>query len=154
MLFLFVKLLYRDKFSIEGARRALKDVKFAMKKEKNISSAMDKIDENQSYVQEKIRSFILEIRKTREIFNELIAKDVVMFNKFITVFSLSLFSVIAVASSDIHVVKDGSVARCQDLSDSGHRVYKMSETVELQLNLFFNLKLCNVFGTLQRRRLY
>ncbi len=67
--FLIRKLLYRDKFSIEGARRALKDVKFAMKKEKNISSAMDKIDQNQSYVQEKIKSFILEIRKTREIFN-------------------------------------------------------------------------------------
>jgi DNA-binding transcriptional MerR regulator len=67
--FLIRKLLYRDKFSIEGARRALKDVKFAMKKEKNISSAMDRIDQNQSYVQEKIKSFILEIRKTRELFN-------------------------------------------------------------------------------------
>lgn len=67
--FLIRKLLYRDKFSIEGARRALKDVKFAMKKEKNISSAMDKIDQNQSYVQEKIKSFVLEIRKTRDLFN-------------------------------------------------------------------------------------
>ena len=67
--FLIRKLLYRDKFSIEGARRALKDVKFAMKKEKNISSAMDKIDQNQSYVQEKIKSFIFEIRKTRDLFN-------------------------------------------------------------------------------------
>jgi DNA-binding transcriptional MerR regulator len=67
--FLIRKLLYRDKFSIEGARRALKDVKFAMKKEKNISTAMDKIDQNQSYVQEKIKSFVLEIRKTRDLFN-------------------------------------------------------------------------------------
>ena len=33
--FLIKKLLYRDKFSIEGARQALKDVKFALKKEKN-----------------------------------------------------------------------------------------------------------------------
>jgi DNA-binding transcriptional MerR regulator len=67
--FLIRKLLYRDKFSIEGARRAIKDVKFAVKKEKNLSSAMDKIDQNQSYVQEKIRSFVLEIRKTKDLFN-------------------------------------------------------------------------------------
>lgn len=67
--FLIRKLLYRDKFSIEGARLALKDVKFAVKKEKNLSSAMDKIDQNQSYVQEKIKSFVLEIRKTKDLFN-------------------------------------------------------------------------------------
>ncbi len=67
--FLIRKLLYRDKFSIEGARRAIKDVKFAVKKEKNLSSAMDKIDQNQSYVQEQIKSFVLEIRKTKELFN-------------------------------------------------------------------------------------
>ena len=67
--FLIRKLLYRDKFSIEGARRAVKDVKFAVKKEKNLSSAMDKIDQNQSYVQEKIKDFILEIRKTKDLFN-------------------------------------------------------------------------------------
>lgn len=67
--YLIRKLLYRDKFSIEGARRAIKDVKFAVKKEKNLSSAMDKIDQNQSYVQEKIKSFISEIRKTKDLFN-------------------------------------------------------------------------------------
>lgn len=67
--FLIRKLLYRDKFSIEGARRAIKDVKFAVKKEKNLAGAMDKIDQNQSYVQEKIKSFILEIRKTKDLFN-------------------------------------------------------------------------------------
>ena len=33
--FLIRKLLYRDKFSIEGARQALKDVKFVVKKEKD-----------------------------------------------------------------------------------------------------------------------
>lgn len=66
--FLIRKLLYRDKFSIEGARRAIKDVKFAVKKEKNLSSAMDKIDQNQSYIQEKIRSFIFDIKKTKNLF--------------------------------------------------------------------------------------
>ncbi len=67
--FLIRKLLYRDKFSIEGARRAIKDVKFAVKKEKNLSSAIDKMDQNQSYIQEKIKSFVFEIRKTKELFN-------------------------------------------------------------------------------------
>jgi DNA-binding transcriptional MerR regulator len=67
--FLIRKLLYRDKFSIEGARRAIKDVKFAVKKEKNISSALDRIDQNQSHVQELIRTFIFEIRKTKNFFN-------------------------------------------------------------------------------------
>lgn len=67
--FLIRKLLYRDKFSIEGARQALKDVKFAMKKEKNISSVMDKMDQSQNYIQNQIQGFILEIRKTKEFFN-------------------------------------------------------------------------------------
>lgn len=68
-----------------------------------------------------------------------------MFNKFVTVFSLSLFSVIAIASSDIHVVKDGSVARCQDLSDVGHRVYKMSEVSSTSAEFVFQLETFQCF---------
>ncbi len=63
--FLIRKLLYRDKFSIEGARQALKDVKFALKKEKNFISVIQKMDQ----IQSQIKSFADEIRKTKEIFS-------------------------------------------------------------------------------------
>lgn len=63
--FLIRKLLYRDKFSIEGARQALKDVKFAVKKEKNFNSMVQRIDQ----IQDHIKGFIQDIRKTKEFFN-------------------------------------------------------------------------------------
>lgn len=63
--FLIRKLLYRDKFSIEGARQALKDVKFALKKEKDFNSVIQKIE----FVQTQIKSFVDEIKKTKDLFN-------------------------------------------------------------------------------------
>lgn len=63
--FLIRKLLYRDKFSIEGARQALKDVKFALKKEKDFNSVIQKID----YVQLQIKNFVDDIKKTKKMFN-------------------------------------------------------------------------------------
>ncbi len=63
--FLIRKLLYRDKFSIEGARQALKDVKFAVKKEKDFNSVIQKID----FVQEQIKSFVDDIKRTKDLFN-------------------------------------------------------------------------------------
>ncbi len=67
--FLIRKLLYRDKFSIEGARRALKEVKNVVKKEidkeKDISQLSLKLD----HIQEQIKNFILDIRKTKNFFN-------------------------------------------------------------------------------------
>lgn len=63
--FLIRKLLYRDKFSIEGARQALRDVKFALKKEKDFNSVIQKID----YVQLQIKNFVDEIKKTKKMFN-------------------------------------------------------------------------------------
>lgn len=63
--FLIRKLLYRDKFSIEGARQALKDVKFAVKKEKNFNSMVQRIDQ----IQDHLKSFIQDIRKTKEFFS-------------------------------------------------------------------------------------
>lgn len=63
--FLIRKLLYRDKFSIEGARQALKDVKFAVKKEKDFNSVIQKID----FVQDQLKNFVDEIRKTKNLFN-------------------------------------------------------------------------------------
>ncbi|AGH95704.1 MerR family transcriptional regulator [Pseudobdellovibrio exovorus] len=63
--FLIRKLLYRDKFSIEGARQALKDVKYAIKKEKDFNSVIQRIE----FVQSQIKSFVDEIKKTKEMFN-------------------------------------------------------------------------------------
>lgn len=63
--FLIRKLLYRDKFSIEGARQALKDVKFALKKEKDFNSVIQRID----FVQTQIKSFVDEIKNTKKLFN-------------------------------------------------------------------------------------
>lgn len=63
--FLIRKLLYRDKFSIEGARQALKDVKFALKKEKDFNSVIQRID----FVQLQIKNFVDDIKKTKKLFN-------------------------------------------------------------------------------------
>ncbi len=63
--FLIRKLLYRDKFSIEGARQALKDVKFAFKKEKDFNSVVQKID----HLQSQICGFADDVRKAKAIFS-------------------------------------------------------------------------------------
>jgi DNA-binding transcriptional MerR regulator len=67
--FLIRKLLYRDKFSIEGARQALKDVKFHLKKEKeftkDVSNAIQKIE----FAQTQIKNFVEEIKRTKSLFN-------------------------------------------------------------------------------------
>lgn len=67
--FLIRKLLYRDKFSIEGARRALKEVKSVLrqekKKDKDIVSVIQRIE----FVQSEIRSFIDDIKQAKKMFN-------------------------------------------------------------------------------------
>ncbi len=63
--FLIRKLLYRDKFSIEGARQALKDVKYAVKKEKEFNQVIQRMD----HIQDHIRAFIEDIRKTKSFFS-------------------------------------------------------------------------------------
>lgn len=63
--FLIRKLLYRDKFSIEGARQALKDVRFALKKEKDFQGVIQRIE----FVQDQIKDFVEEIKKTKKMFN-------------------------------------------------------------------------------------
>ena len=67
--FLIRKLLYRDKFSIEGARQALKDVKFAFKKEKEFNKDLSNVVQKIDNVQIQIRRFVEDIRRTRELFN-------------------------------------------------------------------------------------
>jgi DNA-binding transcriptional MerR regulator len=67
--FLIRKLLYRDKFSIEGARQALKDVKFVVKKEKDKEKDFSSVLQKMDFVQDQIKNFISEIRKTKSFFN-------------------------------------------------------------------------------------
>lgn len=66
--FLIKKLLYRDRFSIEGARQAMRDVKFALKKEKNFSSAIQKMDEKNSDMIQQIQNFVRDVQKIKQLF--------------------------------------------------------------------------------------
>lgn len=67
--FLIRKLLYRDKFSIEGARQALKDVKFVVRKEKDKEKDFSSVIQKMDFVQDQIKNFVSEIRKTKSFFN-------------------------------------------------------------------------------------
>ena len=66
--FLIKKLLYRDRFSIEGARQAMRDVKFALKKEKNYSSAVHKLEEKNSDLMNQVQTFVRDVRKIKQLF--------------------------------------------------------------------------------------
>ena len=67
--FLIRKLLYRDKFSIEGARQALRDVKFAVRKEKDMSSVIQKLDKNNSAIATQVKELVQDIKRIKEIFS-------------------------------------------------------------------------------------
>ncbi len=67
--FLIKKLLYRDLFSIEGARLALKDVKFALKKEKSLNTQVQKNDKKNENIQLQLAQIISEIRQLKQLFN-------------------------------------------------------------------------------------
>lgn len=66
--FLIRKLLYRDKFSIEGARQALRDVKFAVRKEKDMSSVIQKLDKNNSALALQVKDLVKDIHRIKELF--------------------------------------------------------------------------------------
>lgn len=66
--FLIKKLLYRDRFSIEGARQALRDVKFALKKEKNFSDAIQKMDEKNTDMIHGVQSFVRDVQRIKKLF--------------------------------------------------------------------------------------
>lgn len=66
--FLIKKLLYRDRFSIEGARQALRDVKFALKKEKDFSSAIQKLDEKNSDVLHQLQHLLRDVQRIKQLF--------------------------------------------------------------------------------------
>lgn len=63
------KLLHRDRFSIEGARAALRDLKSfvrtEVKKEKELMTFHQKME----LVQDRIEDFIIDIRKLKSLFN-------------------------------------------------------------------------------------
>lgn len=66
--YLIKKLLYRDRFSIEGARQAMRDVKFALKKEKNFSNAIQKMDEKNSDMIQQVQNFVRDVQKIKQLF--------------------------------------------------------------------------------------
>lgn len=58
------KLLHRDRFSIEGARNAMKELKAHVRKEKDMSQVFHKLEN----FNERVEDLILDIRKVRQIF--------------------------------------------------------------------------------------
>ncbi len=63
--FLIRKLLHRDRFSIEGARAAVKDLKFYVKKEKDYSQAQSKLD----HLGEKILELSRQVSRLKSLFS-------------------------------------------------------------------------------------
>jgi len=62
--FLIRKLLHRDRFSIEGARNALKELKAHVKKEKDYSQVVNRLDS----IHDRIEDLVMDIRKARQLF--------------------------------------------------------------------------------------
>lgn len=58
------KLLHRDRFSIEGARNAMKELKAHVRKEKDMSQVYHKLDN----VNEMVEGLLMDIRKLRGLF--------------------------------------------------------------------------------------
>ncbi|MFS4460220.1 MerR family transcriptional regulator [Bdellovibrio sp. HCB2-146] len=58
------KLLHRDRFSIEGARNAMKELKAHVRKEKDMSQVYHKLEN----VTEGVEELILDIRRLRQLF--------------------------------------------------------------------------------------
>lgn len=58
------KLLHRDRFSIEGARNAMKELKAHVRKEKDMSQVYHRLDN----FNESVESLIHDIRKIRQLF--------------------------------------------------------------------------------------
>lgn len=59
------KLLHRDRFSIEGARNAMKELKAHVRKEKDMSQVIHKLDN----MNDGIENLIVDIRRIRHLFD-------------------------------------------------------------------------------------
>lgn len=62
--FLIRKLLHRDRFSIEGARHAMRELKAHVKKEKDFSHVVNKIEA----IHDRLEDLAMDIRRVRQIF--------------------------------------------------------------------------------------
>ncbi|WP_374028828.1 MerR family transcriptional regulator [Bdellovibrio bacteriovorus] len=58
------KLLHRDRFSIEGARNAMKELKAHVRKEKDMSHVIHKLEN----INESVEDLIMDIRRVRALF--------------------------------------------------------------------------------------
>ena len=58
------KLLHRDRFSIEGARNAMKELKAHVRKEKDMSQVIHRLDN----IHDMVEDLVLDIRRTRAMF--------------------------------------------------------------------------------------
>ncbi len=67
--FLIRKLLHRDRFSIEGAKQALKDLKVQVRKEQKVQATYHKIENKIESFHERVESLIEDVRKLRKIIN-------------------------------------------------------------------------------------
>jgi len=63
--YLIRKLLHRDRFSIEGARSAMKDLKNVVKKEKDWTSVNHKVES----LAERVDNFLIDLKKLRRLFD-------------------------------------------------------------------------------------
>lgn len=66
--YLIRKLLHRDRFSIEGARNAMKELKNHVKKEKDYSQVMQKYQSLSSTYSERLESIAHDIQNLRQLF--------------------------------------------------------------------------------------
>lgn len=62
--FLIRKLLYRDRFSIEGARQVLREMKQVVKRERNITAVVQKL----GGASERLHELAIEVRRIRQMF--------------------------------------------------------------------------------------
>lgn len=62
--FLIRKLLYRDRFSIEGARQVMKDLKNVVRREKDISQVVQKL----GGASERLQALASEVQRIRQLF--------------------------------------------------------------------------------------
>jgi DNA-binding transcriptional MerR regulator len=62
--FLIRKLLHRDRFSIEGAKTALKELRVVVKKEKDYKALAEKVEK----LQERVESLIVDLQKLKQLF--------------------------------------------------------------------------------------
>lgn len=62
--YLIRKLLHRDRFSIEGARSAMRDLKSVVKKEKDWNSVNHKVET----LQERVDHLLVDLRKLKQLF--------------------------------------------------------------------------------------